>query len=114
MTTAAQLAVPEGWERMIDALNETLRSGYLFGVYEEPVDAYGKRLIRVIIDAMERSMLAAAPVLPVKHIATDRCGFDRSASIDENRYVCTCGWRDGEAIHKYDLRRRRSTQQRLA
>lgn len=37
-----------------DALNESLRSGLLFGVHEEPLDAYGRRIVRVIVDAIER------------------------------------------------------------
>ncbi len=30
------------------------------------------------------------------HPQTDNCGFDRNSSINENRYVCTCGWTDPE------------------
>jgi len=52
---------PVAWTVMIDALNEALRCGYLFGEHNEPVDAYGKRLIRVIIVAMEGQM-ASSPV----------------------------------------------------
>lgn len=37
-----------------DALNESLRSGLLFGWYDEPLDGYGKRIIRVIVSAIER------------------------------------------------------------
>lgn len=28
------------------------------------------------------------------HAHTDQCGFDRSSSIQEDTYVCTCGWRE--------------------
>lgn len=28
----------------------------------------------------------------ISHPETDRCGFDRNASISEDRYVCDCGW----------------------
>lgn len=42
-------------DALMTALNESLRSGLLFGVMEEPLDAYGKRIVRVIVDAMERA-----------------------------------------------------------
>lgn len=29
-----------------------------------------------------------------EHKETPECGFDRNASHSEDRYVCTCGWRD--------------------
>lgn len=28
-----------------------------------------------------------------EHAHTDKCGFDRNASISEDNYVCMCGWR---------------------
>jgi hypothetical protein len=29
-----------------------------------------------------------------EHPNSDVCGFDRQASLNEDRYVCLCGWRD--------------------
>ena len=28
------------------------------------------------------------------HVHTPTCSYDRSSSVAEDRYVCTCGWRD--------------------
>ena len=33
-----------------------------------------------------------------EHTHTDECGFDRNASLTEDRYVCMCGWRDNNAV----------------
>lgn len=35
-----------------------------------------------------------------EHKQTDQCGFDRNASISEDTYVCTCGWRSSEPSEK--------------
>jgi hypothetical protein len=32
-----------------------------------------------------------------KHTPTEQCGFDRSASINEDRYVCLCGYRSADS-----------------
>jgi hypothetical protein len=32
------------------------------------------------------------PAVAAPHVQTDRCGFDRNASLTEDTYVCTCGW----------------------
>ena len=33
------------------------------------------------------------------HPHTDACGFDRDASLNENQYVCCCGWRSEDKIN---------------
>ncbi len=35
--------------------------------------------------------IKALPIPDALHKHTDQCGFDRTASLSENRYVCTCG-----------------------
>jgi hypothetical protein len=32
------------------------------------------------------------------HPQTERCGFDRDSSISEDRYVCTCDWREPHKV----------------
>jgi hypothetical protein len=36
-------------------LRESLRSGYLFGCYDEPLDEAGKRVVRAILDRLSPS-----------------------------------------------------------
>jgi hypothetical protein len=40
------------------------------------------------------------PNLPA-HPHTERCGFDRESSIQEDRYVCMCGYRDDDTQGKF-------------
>lgn len=44
-------------------LRESLRSGLLFGRADEPLDAYGKRIVRVILDELE-SVLGGSAASP--------------------------------------------------
>ncbi len=49
-------------QALADALCDSLREGYLFGHRDEPLDAYGRRLVRVI--ELKLRALAAAQQMP--------------------------------------------------
>lgn len=66
----------------------------------ESEDAKDARVFRAKLDAFlalfrtrDSQTVNELPASQDEHVQTERCGFDRNASITEDRYVCECGWR---------------------
>jgi hypothetical protein len=70
---------------VVDELRESLRTGWLFGSHDEPLDDAGRRVIRVILTELEhpwQPMATAPKDRPILILADD----------DERFVAC---WRNG-------------------
>ena len=52
--------VPEGCTNLLKRLDESLNRGVLLDNWNEPLDAYGKRIVRVILVEWERALAVAS------------------------------------------------------
>lgn len=71
-------------EAGLSNLQRLLSYGNLHGGDDKPADCRQCQAVDTI-----RALLAREP-----HPHTDECGFDRQSSIQEDRYVCMCGYRN--------------------
>ena len=62
--------------------------------------AYKQRVVPLVrnekrekaMEQIEKQELEEVCTKTLIHEVTEKCGFDRTSSHNENTYVCTCGW----------------------
>lgn len=67
-------------------LRESLRSGLLFGRFDEPLDEYGKRIVRVILEAVDQQESVGAVARP-DGSSTDPQRAEKASALSDPKVV---------------------------